>query len=69
MSDMDKYVKQLVDDGFIAEDGTPIKCSCGCTDFERVKEYYDTHSLVEYQLQCARCNKIVGHWAYGYWQV
>ena len=69
MDDMEKYIKQMVDDGYILEDGTPIKCSCACQDFKQVREYYEEYYLVEYQLQCTRCNKIVGHWAYGCWQV
>ena len=69
MDDMEKYIKQMVDDGYISEDGAPIKCSCACQDFKQVKEYYDEHLLVECQFQCNQCSKIVGHWAYGCWQI
>lgn len=63
------YMDQLIKDGYISEDGTPLKCSCGCTDFEQTGEYYEEHSLVEYSLNCKSCGKRVGYWAYGNWDI
>jgi hypothetical protein len=53
----------------VAEDGTPLKCHCGCTEFTNVNEYFCQYGREEYEQKCNNCGKIVGHWAYGYWQV
>ena len=66
---MQKYINELVKEGYILEDGTPIKCYCGCKDFEEVNKYYENHSPIEFQLKCKKCGNIVGHWSYGYWEV
>ena len=65
------YMKEQIEEGYIAENGTPLKCWCGCTDFKQVKQYYCEHGIEEYSLQCTNieCLKIVGHWAFGNWQV
>lgn len=63
------YLKKQVNDGFISENGTPLKCFCGCNSFKRIKEYYGAFGIEEYSLQCEKCKKIVGHWAYGNWQL
>ena len=66
---IEEYMKDHIESGYISESGAPLKCfSCGCTEFKRVKEYYCEHGIEEYSLQCS-CSKIVGHWAFGYWQI
>ncbi|MBY6948405.1 hypothetical protein [Clostridium botulinum] len=64
-----KYINELIEQGYISWDGTPLKCSCGCTDLEQTGEYYDEHSLVEYAVNCKSCGKQVGYWAYGSWDL
>lgn len=69
MDDLDKYIKQLITDGYIDENGAPLKCYCGCKDFDTTNEYYEEFGLIEYQLKCKNCGKKVGHWAYGNWEI
>ena len=65
------YIKRQVDEGYIANDGRPIKCVCGCTEFKQVDQYYGEGYIEEYSLECTNqdCLKIVGNWSYGYWQI
>lgn len=67
----EEEMKYRVDNGYMSEDGTPLKCECGCTDFKQVNQYYGEGWIEEYQLECKNeyCFKIVGHWAYGNWQL
>lgn len=66
------YDEKLIKDGYIARNGNPQKCECGCKEFKTMNEYFEFIVLelirVEYQLYCANCGKTVGIWAYGYWQ-
>lgn len=47
----DSFIKQVTA-GYISEDGEPIKCECGCTEFKRVNMYFEEGYLVEYTLEC-----------------
>lgn len=67
--EMQKYIDKKVKQGYILEDGTPLKCSCGCTDLEQTGEYYEEHWIVEYAVKCKSCGKQVGYWAYGSWEL
>ena len=68
---LEDYFKGEIEAGYISEDGTPLKCECGCTDFEQVNQTYGEGWIEEYSWKCTndKCLKIVGHWAYGNWQV
>ena len=62
--------QQLVDKGYIEGDGAPIMClECNGRNFIQVKEDYIEGLLVEYMLRCSNCLNVVGHWAYGSWQM
>lgn len=65
----EEEMKYRVDNGFMASNGAPLKCECGVTDFKQINQYYGECYIEEYQLECNECHKIVGHWAYGNWQV
>ena len=67
--DLQKYIDDLVEKGFILPDGTPLKCNCGGTEFEDVDEYFEGFCRCEYSEKCKSCGKIVGHWAYGHWEL
>lgn len=58
--------------GYIDADYEPLKCTCGSTDLEECnQDYLDTYyrgTILEYDCRCKSCGKILGHWAYGYWQ-
>lgn len=62
----------LVKCGYIDTDHGPLKCTCGCTDLEECnQDYLDTcyrGTILEFDCRCKRCGKILGHWAYSYWQ-
>tara|TARA_R110000851_G_scaffold233479_1_gene386049 strand:+ start:475 stop:795 length:321 start_codon:yes stop_codon:yes gene_type:complete len=62
---------KLIKEGYIAEDGHPKKCVCGCTEFKQVNQTYGEGWIEEYSLECKNedCLKTVGHWAYGNWTV
>jgi hypothetical protein len=32
----EEYIKKQIKEGYISENGTPLKCWCGCTDFKQV---------------------------------
>ena len=67
---MEDYYKKQIEEGYIEEDGTPLKCECGCVNFKQVNQVYGEGWIEEYSLECRNedCLKIVGHWSYGYWQ-
>lgn len=63
------YLEKQIQDGYMDKDGKPLKCECGNKDFEMINDPYCQYGVEEYVLKCTECNKVVGHWAYGYWQV
>ena len=70
MEDLKTYYKELRDEGYIKEDGTPLKCQhCDNKSFVYQNEIYENSSVVEYTLTCDKCYAWVGHWAYGNWQL
>ena len=67
---MQEYIDEMVKQGYIAEDGTPLKCHfCGSKKLEEVGQYYEDCVLVEYEVKCKLCGKRVGYWAYGSWEL
>lgn len=67
--DLEDHINEIIKDGYIAEDGTPLKCFCGDTDFEESDQYYEDCHTVEFTLNCKACDKRVGYWAYGSWDI
>jgi hypothetical protein len=64
----DEFMQQRIADGYVANDGTPLKCDdCGGTKFHSINEDRIDYGICEYDYQCLGCKKIVGHWAYGNW--
>lgn len=70
-SDFEEYMKEQIKEGFISENGTPLKCWCGCSNFKQVNTYSSEYGIEEYSLQCTNidCLRIVGYWGYGNWQI
>lgn len=65
----EEYVQQLTDAGYIAENGTPLKCQhCDSKRFDE-KTYREGPYAVEIEVFCKDCSRRVGHWAYGIWDV
>ena len=58
--------------GYIDKDHEPLKCTCGSTDLEECNQDYLNPgyrgTILEYDCRCKKCGKLLGHWAYGYWQ-
>ncbi|HHT98029.1 MAG TPA: hypothetical protein GXZ90_09085 [Clostridiales bacterium] len=70
MDRMHEYHNKLEDEGYIAEDGEPLKCQhCNNKSFVEKDSYFECVGRVEYTLVCDKCNEFAGHWAYGYWQI
>lgn len=68
---VEDYMKRQIEDGYITENGQPIKCECGCTEFKQVDQHYGEGHIEEYSLECTNqeCLKTVGCWSFGHWQV
>lgn len=66
---LEDYFKREVEDGYLSENGAPIKCKCGCSSFKQVDMFFGEGYLEEYALECMNqdCRKIVGRWSYGNW--
>lgn len=66
----EETAKYLIEEGYIREDLTPIKCvDCGSTELEDFGHMYEDCYLVEYSVHCVRCGKIQGTWSYGGWSL
>jgi hypothetical protein len=68
---LEKYIQIMIEDGYWAkEDLQPIKCvDCESKDLEDFDYDYISHMVCEYSRRCKDCNKVLGHWAYGNWQL
>lgn len=73
---MENYFKEQIKLGYIAEDGEPLKCDkCECTDFIYYNHDFLDYigsvgiNVLEYMVKCSKCNKDVGYWSYGHWQI
>lgn len=70
MDELRKYVKELEDDGYITENGKPLKCiHCNSNNLKNVNHSYGPVGLEEHEVKCNSCNMITGYWAYGNWQI
>ena len=69
MTDIEEYIKELEEQGIIDENGYPLKCrDCGTSDFNE-REWYEWYVVVEREVTCKSCGKIVGSWQYGRWEI
>lgn len=57
----------LVDENYLAMDGTPLKCPC-ChqSEIQQTQTYYEQGDLVEFQEVCEHCQIPLGGWSYGH---
>lgn len=70
------YINHMINEGFIAEDGTPLKCiHCEEKEFTEYDHDYLDYcyghgvNLLEYKLKCNKCGKNVGYWVTGRWEI
>ena len=65
------YIKKMQLFGYMADDFSPMKCpNCKGDEFTDCNEYRldgPGSIVLEYDCKCEKCNCILGHWAYGYW--
>lgn len=72
---MDEFVHYMIDNDYLAEDLTPIKCyKCGSTKIESENMEIGgwnipTGVVTEYDAVCQECGEVLGHWAYGGWSL
>lgn len=64
------YYNHLLNEGFIREDGTPLKCfQCESKNLEEYQEYYEEYRRIEFSVRCKDCKEHVNTWVYGNWSV
>lgn len=71
--DVQEATDFLINEGYLKEDLTPIKCTkCDSTNLEN-KNYeiggwnIPEGVICEYDCVCKDCGQVNGHWAYGGW--
>lgn len=72
MMSYEEYLTALEIMGYIAKDGTPLKCRfCDSTKaFKESNAYFEDGGYkVEYQLSCSDCQNKLSIWAYGQWEI
>lgn len=70
MDDMQKYIRKLEKEGYITENGNPLKCLyCNSTALTDVNIMRCDYGVEEYEVQCNSCKKITGRWGYGNWTI
>ncbi|MDP1513101.1 hypothetical protein Q8I65_23355 [Paenibacillus ottowii] len=66
---LEEYINRQIADGYIAENGYPLKCHhCDSTKIN-IEDFYDEHVVVEKEATCVDCGGRVGYWGYGNWEV
>lgn len=66
-SSIEQWIEEEVKNGYIKEDGTPIKCHCGGEELEqKITDTIEGH-VCEYDMGCIKCGKVCGTWSYGNW--
>lgn len=61
----EQYIKQQIEDGYIKENGFPLKCLfCNSSDLNFKNKYQE-----EVEVTCNKCGKEIGYWAYGNWLI
>ena len=43
-------------------------CECGCNEHKDIVIDTIDWLVTEFERRCVSCNKLLGYWAYGYWQ-
>lgn len=64
-------IHELITEGYVDNDLEPLKCRyCDSTDLEDCNySYLDGVLLQEYDCKCEKCGKLLGHWAFGCWEI
>ncbi|KAF6564515.1 hypothetical protein G9G63_10250 [Paenibacillus sp. EKM202P] len=68
--DIGEYINRQSSDGYITEDGYPLKCHhCDSAKINIEDTYREDHFVVEKEASCKDCGGHVGRWSYGTWEV
>lgn len=66
-------IEKEIEAGYINESGEPLKChhceSKNLDDAGHAVEELGTHCVTEYKKVCLDCQKEVGYWSYGRWEI
>jgi hypothetical protein len=70
----DEYIDSEIQGGYISEHNfEPLRCQhCEGSNLEdtgHIIEELGTHVVTEYYKRCKDCDKEIGYWSYGYWQI
>ena len=66
----EQYIEWFIQEGYTKENGEPIKCEkCGCKKLKETNYFYADSWVEEYSVVCKSCGTVVGHWAYGNWEI
>ncbi|MCP3810054.1 hypothetical protein NLX78_22805 [Paenibacillus sp. Lou8.1] len=67
--DIGAYINRQIANGYITEDGYPLKCQHCDSKKINIEDVYDEHVVVEKEATCRDCGSRVGYWSYGTWEV
>ncbi len=68
-------VKWLLFRGYLGKDLEPLKCPfCGSFNIKHCNHEIGGYNIpdgciTEYDAKCMNCEEIIGHWAYGSWDL
>lgn len=67
---IEEELGQLIEEGYIALDGYPLKCvHCDSKNLkEEIRDKID-YTVCETEMICLDCGKSTGYWSYGYWMI
>ncbi len=61
-------IEDRISRGLVSKDLEPIKCKCGSTEYkDTIMSVHDASFVLEKDRYCAKCNALMGAWAYGSW--
>jgi hypothetical protein len=65
-----RKLSALIDDGYLARDLTPLKCTkCESTDTRETVQGFDGGHVSSKLSHCKDCGTVLGYWDTGYWQI
>lgn len=69
--DFAAYIEDEIRNGFLDEKTLePIKCPhCNGTSLVYRSHHYESYYVVEYEKWCVPCEKKIGNWSYGHWEI
>lgn len=70
ISYLNKEYIRLEKQGYITEDGEPLKCLyCDSKKLVDVNMIVGNDGVEKYEVKCNNCGEITGRWIYGLWAI